>query len=88
VMMPFMAIDFALGGSLRGAGDTRFPLVATIFSLIGVRLGLAILATWLGLAVEWVYAALTGDYLVKAAMLSWRFKRGRWKTVIPASVAV
>jgi putative MATE family efflux protein len=82
VMMPFMAVDFALGGSLRGAGDTRFPLVATMFSLIGVRCGLALLATWLELPVVWVYAALIGDYLVKAAMLTWRFQRGKWRTAI------
>ncbi len=24
-MMPLMAVDFAIGGSLRGAGDTRLP---------------------------------------------------------------
>jgi putative MATE family efflux protein len=86
-MMPFMAIDFAIGGSLRGAGDTRFPLVATMFSLIGVRCGLAALATWLELPVAWVYAALMGDYLVKASMLAWRFRQGRWKTVVSFSTA-
>ena len=81
-MMPFMAVDFSLAGGLRGAGDTRFPLVATMFSLIGVRCGLAAVATWMELAVVWVYAALMGDYLVKASMLAWRFKQGRWKTAL------
>lgn len=81
-MMPLLAVDFAIGGSLRGAGDTRFPLLATMFSLIGMRCGLAALATYLGLPVVWVYAALVGDYLVKACMLIWRFRRGRWKTIV------
>ena len=70
-----------IGGSLRGAGDTRFPLMATMFSLIGMRCGLAAIATYMGLPVVWVYAALVGDYLVKASMLIWRFQRGRWKTI-------
>lgn len=83
-MMPFMAVDWGLGGALRGAGDTRFPLLAAIVGLIIVRLGLAAIATSLGLAVEWVYAALMGDYITKAAMLAWRFYRGRWKKVIPS----
>ncbi len=83
-MMPFMAVDWALAGGLRGAGDTRFPLIATIVGLIIVRLGLAAIATALGLSVVWVYAALMGDYITKAAMLGWRFYRGRWKKVIPA----
>ena len=83
-MMPFMAVDWALAGGLRGAGDTRFPLIATIVGLIIVRLGLAAIATALGLSVVWVYAALMGDYITKAAMLGWRFYRGRWKKAIPA----
>ena len=69
-------------GALRGAGDTRFPLIATLFSLIGVRCGLAAIATYLELPVAWVYAALMGDYLVKASMLAWRFRQGRWKSTV------
>ena len=81
-MMPLLAIEFAIGGALRGAGDTRFPLIATVLGLIAVRCGLAALFTWMALPVIWVYAALVGDYLVKGAMLVLRFRRGRWKTVI------
>ena len=81
-MMPLMAIDFAIGGALRGAGDTRFPLMATFAGLIGMRCGLAILATWMGLPVVWVYAALIGDYVLKGVLLVWRFHGGRWKTVM------
>ncbi|MBX3708048.1 MAG: MATE family efflux transporter [Pseudomonadales bacterium] len=81
-MMPLMAVDFAIGGSLRGAGDTRFPLVASFASLIGMRCGLAALFTWLQLPVVWVYGALVGDYLLKGAMLIWRFKSGRWRTLV------
>jgi putative MATE family efflux protein len=81
-MMPLMAIDFAIGGALRGAGDTRFPLIASFASLIGMRCGLAALFTWLELSVAWVYGALVGDYLLKGAMLIWRFRTGRWKTLL------
>jgi Na+-driven multidrug efflux pump len=81
-MMPLLAVDFAIGGALRGAGDTRFPLVATFLGLIGVRCGLAALATFMMLPVFWVYAALVGDYLLKASLLIWRFRSGRWRTVV------
>jgi len=81
-MMPLLAVDFAIGGALRGAGDTRFPLVATFLGLIGMRCGLAALATFLQMPVFWVYAALVGDYLLKASLLIWRFRSGRWRTVV------
>lgn len=81
-MMPLLAVEFAIGGALRGAGDTRFPLVATFLGLIGMRCGLAALATFLAVPVVWVYAALIGDYLLKAALLIWRFRSGRWRTVV------
>jgi putative MATE family efflux protein len=87
-MMPLLAVDFAIGGALRGAGDTRFPLIATIAGLLGMRCGLAAVATYLGLPVMWVYAALVGDYVLKGSMLVWRFRRGRWKTVISTSEAL
>lgn len=81
-MMSLLAIDFAIGGALRGAGDTRFPLIATFVGLIGMRCGLAALFTFLGLPVVWVYGALIGDYVVKGAMLLWRFHSGRWKLAV------
>jgi len=81
-MMPLMAVDFAIGGALRGAGDTRFPLMASFASLIGIRCGLAALFTWLELPVVWVYGALVGDYLLKGSMLIWRFRSGRWRTML------
>jgi putative MATE family efflux protein len=81
-MMPLLAVEFSIGGALRGAGDTRFPLMATVFGLLVMRCGLAGIATYMGLPVVYVYAAIIGDYVVKAAMLLWRFHRGRWKTVV------
>ena len=80
-MMPLMAIEMAVGGSLRGAGDTRFPLIATLLGLVGMRCGLASLATYLGLPVFWVYASLIGDYVLKAILLVYRFYHGRWKSI-------
>ena len=80
-MQPLMAIEFTLGGALRGAGDTRFPLLTTITGLVIVRGSVAGIFLWMGFAVEWIFAALIVDYIVKAIMLVTRFRRGRWKTI-------
>jgi len=77
-----MAIEFSLAGALRGAGDTRFPFVTVLVGLFGVRFTLAALFAWRGLRVEWVFAALIADYLVKATMFTLRFRSRRWVSVI------
>jgi putative MATE family efflux protein len=82
-----MAIEFTLGGALRGAGDTRFPLVTVLCGLFGARIALAALCAWLGLAVEWVFAALIADYVVKASLLSRRFRSRRWVDALGGEAA-
>jgi putative MATE family efflux protein len=77
-----MAIEFTLGGALRGAGDTRFPLFVVLAGMVVMRLGTAVTLRRFGLGVEWIYAALLADYVVKAGMLIWRYRSGRWKTVL------
>lgn len=79
---PLMAVEFALGGSLRGAGDTRFPLMVILTGLFGVRLvGALAVAELLHGSVVAVWSCLLADYAVKAAMLSTRFARGAWQRV-------
>ncbi len=85
IAQPMLAIEFTLGGCLRGAGDTRFPLLTTLIGLILVRVGLAAVATYLELEVKWIYAALIADYMVKVVMLVWRFRSGRWKDIFDNS---
>ena len=81
-VQPLMAMEFALGGSLRGAGDTRFPLFVILTGLFGVRLVSAyIVAGVLGGSVVAVWCCLLADYAVKATMLSLRFASGAWKHV-------
>jgi putative MATE family efflux protein len=76
--LPLMAVEFAIGGSLRGAGDTRVPLIATVAGLF-TRCALAVVFTQMGSPVTWVYATLIGDYLIKAVILLWRFHSGAWQ---------
>lgn len=79
---PLMAIDFTLGGALRGAGDTRFPLVTTIVGLVVVRGCVAGLLALFDFGVEWVFCALLFDYCVKSSLMSWRFRRRAWQKIV------
>jgi putative MATE family efflux protein len=84
-VQPLMAVEYSLSGALRGAGDTRFPLITVLSGLFGVRLLLAGIFAWLELPVQWVFAALIGDYLVKAAMVTARFRGNRWRNALAAA---
>jgi putative MATE family efflux protein len=77
-----MAIEFTLGGALRGAGDTRFPLYVVMAGLLGARVLLAALFAWQERGVTWIYGALVADYVVKASLMTWRFRSGRWRTAL------
>jgi putative MATE family efflux protein len=79
-----MAIEFTLGGALRGAGDTRFPLLVVLAGMVVMRLSVAGVLVQLDFPVEWIYGSLIADYVVKSGMLVWRFRGGRWKTVLDA----
>ncbi|NNL66397.1 MAG: MATE family efflux transporter [Myxococcales bacterium] len=80
-VQPLMAVEFALGGALRGAGDTRFPLVAILTGLFVFRLGSAFtLQALYQPTIVHIWLCLISDYAVKALMLTWRFGSGRWQT--------
>jgi putative MATE family efflux protein len=82
IAQPAQALIFTLGGALRGAGDTRFPLIATVVNWFVVRLPLAyMLAFPLGLGLAGVWAGIAADYFVRAGLLAWRFNSGAWQRV-------
>lgn len=79
VVQPLMAVEFAIGGALRGAGDTKFPLVVTFAGMIVGRLSIGLLVRALGGPVEAMYAVIIADYTIKAALLILRFRKIDWR---------
>ena len=82
IMQPFMAIEFSIGGAVRGAGDTKSPLIITLIGLVLVRVPLAFIFYSLGLPIEWIYATLIADYFLKGMLLAYRYKSRRWMKVL------
>ena len=69
-----------IAGGLRGAGDTRYPMVAALVGTLGVRVLLAMLFVvvfQLGLLGAW--AAAVVDQSVRAVLIYRRFQSGRWR---------
>jgi Na+-driven multidrug efflux pump len=83
VAQPLMAITDALAGSLRGAGDTRSPMLVAIAGPVVVRLlACWILAFEMDLGLLGIWIATTLDWLVRAVWLAIIFRRGRWRSIV------
>ena len=81
-MQPLMAIEFSLGGALRGAGDTKTPLVITLTCLLFIRVFLAVVFFLLDASIEIIFSTLLADYIVKGFLYVSRFKSDRWMNVL------
>tara|TARA_R110002110_G_scaffold415748_1_gene654886 strand:- start:130097 stop:131446 length:1350 start_codon:yes stop_codon:yes gene_type:complete len=81
VAQPLMAFEFTLSGALRGAGDTRFPLIATFCGIVFGRLLPAWLFVSLGLSIYWIFMVMILDYAIKAVLLLQRYRSGKWMSV-------
>jgi putative MATE family efflux protein len=74
ISQPAMAMHFALAGALRGGGDVRSPLFASLLAIYGARLGVSFAAAYvLGKPLEWLWWAMVADHHLRAAVLWWRY---------------
>lgn len=84
-VQPLMAVEFALSGALRGAGDTKTTAIITGAGFLFGRILFTAIFYFLDLSVYWIYGALMTDYLVKLVLYVIVFKKGRWKTAFEDS---
>ncbi len=75
-----MNVVFAAG--LKGAGDTRYPLVATLLLGVVVMLGPAwVMVEYQGAGVYASWVAPTAYVLVLGVLMLRRFRAGRWESM-------
>ncbi len=93
--VPAFAVTMILSGALRGAGDTRWPLMFSLIGFIAVRIPLAhwlafeqltlLGGTWVidgwNLGVVGAWYAMFLDLHLRAALILYRFFHGGWKRV-------
>ena len=79
---PGQSTQLSLAGALRGAGDTMYPLYASIIGIWGFRVG----ATYLfvnvfGWGLNGAWIALVMDQYIRSSVIYLRFRSGKWKTI-------
>ncbi|MBN1583765.1 MAG: MATE family efflux transporter [Anaerolineae bacterium] len=71
-----------LGGCLRGAGDTRTPMIVTMVGTFLFRVPITYLfALVLNGGLKGVWLATAVDWSMRALIMCFLYLRGRWKTV-------
>ena len=82
IAQPMMAFCDCFAGSLRGAGDTRSPMIAALFGPVAVRVTACyLLAFTFNLGLMGIWIGSTFDWGIRALWLFFVVKRGRWKSI-------
>jgi Na+-driven multidrug efflux pump len=79
--LPLMGIEFSMAGALRGAGDTRYPMMVTIFSIALSRILVPYILVTIGADVMWLYATSLLDFGIKSSLNMRRFRKKTWMQV-------
>ncbi len=82
ITQPILTLILILAGALRGAGDTMWVMISTIIGNWGARVVLGILfGYYLGIGLTGFYLAIGIDIIVRALLMLYRFKSGKWKNI-------
>ncbi|MBE7508025.1 MAG: MATE family efflux transporter [Planctomycetia bacterium] len=69
-------------GALRGAGDTRLPILITFFGMALVRIPGALFG---GFVLQWgllgAWLGMFADLTVRCLLIIWRFRSGKWQRI-------
>ena len=72
-------VAFSLSNGLRAAGDIKFTMYASILATVVCRVIFSVIfGIWLDMGVIGICLAMAGDWLVKAVMVSARYKGRKW----------
>ena len=76
----FYPESYATAFALRGAGDTKFVMIASASSMFLFRIGVAYIAVYVfNAGVLGIWIAMVLDWVVRSIIFETRFKHGKWK---------
>jgi len=79
--LPAFGMLFTFAGALRGAGDTRSPMLVALFGTFALRLPLVyLLGVYFGLGLKGIWYGTLLDWTGRALIMAMVFRRGRWKS--------
>ena len=83
IFQPLDAVCIVYTGALRGAGDTHWPMVATLVMNWSIVIGGGCLMVWLlpqwGSVGPWITAS--AFVILLGVVMAWRFESGAWRKI-------
>jgi len=81
-MQPFIAVMIIYVGSLRGAGDTRWPMMISFITSVFVRLPAAYVGgVLLGGGLLGAWSGMFADNILRCILMFLRYSHGGWQRV-------
>jgi Na+-driven multidrug efflux pump len=81
-VMIIWPMAFSLPCTLRAAGDAKWPMIISITSMWVFRIVFSyLLGRYFHMGVFGVWVAMVIDWCVRAVLMGWRYRKGRWKEI-------
>jgi Na+-driven multidrug efflux pump len=81
-VMLIWPMAFSLPCTLRAAGDAKWPMIISITSMWMFRIVFSyLLGKYCHMGVFGVWVAMVIDWCVRALLMGWRYRKGRWKEI-------
>lgn len=68
--MPLIATDASIGGAIRGAEETTYPLIVSLITLVIVRIIFPFICIKLRLSLTTLFILTGADFLIKAVFMT------------------
>ncbi|MFB0982330.1 MAG: MATE family efflux transporter [Alteromonadaceae bacterium] len=80
--MPLIATDFTIGGAIRGAGETTYPLMISLITLLLVRIILPFIFIKLNFSITALFILTGADFFIKAIFMTLYFRKRKWQNKV------
>ncbi|WP_250858519.1 MATE family efflux transporter [Oceanirhabdus seepicola] len=82
IFQPALSCSVVITSALQGAGDTKYPMYATIIGIWGVRVtGAGIFGVWLGMGLVGVWLSYALDISLRSIILMRRYVKKKWLNI-------
>ncbi|WBW96779.1 MATE family efflux transporter [Oceanirhabdus sp. W0125-5] len=82
IFQPALSCSVVITSALQGAGDTKYPMLATLIGIWGVRVtGAAIFGVWLGMGLVGVWLSYALDISLRSVILMRRYIKKKWLNI-------